>query len=128
MSDTKLDGATQPNRQNSYPANAGEFAARWNASGADEREHRLRFMIDNDQKAHNCFMAQHESHIADLRRSVSNLERLLEEAEKRRVRDVQSVLDQRDDLRDVIEAAYTGSLMVNGKYAADILGKVLPFD
>ena len=128
MSNSNLEGATQPNPPNSYPSNAGEFAARWNAADPEDREARVQSLVRTSETAYTCLMQQHEGYIANLTAESEDLRRLLEEAENRRVRDVQSVLDQRDDLRDVIEEAYTGALMVNGRYAADILGKVLPFE
>jgi hypothetical protein len=49
-----LDGATNQGHASGYPANAGEFASRWNAMDDDEREAFTRRLVDTAQMATAC--------------------------------------------------------------------------
>lgn len=57
---TELDGATTPGEPNTHPANAGEFAARWNALTPEERDQRARAIVADSETAIRCFMYRHD--------------------------------------------------------------------
>lgn len=58
---TDLDGATEPGLEHSFPADAGEFAARWNARTPESREDLVRVLVSNAQIASTCIIRNHEA-------------------------------------------------------------------
>lgn len=61
-----LDGATDLGDPAAWPADAGQFAARWNARPADQRDAAVQQMIANAERADACFVRNHEARIRDL--------------------------------------------------------------
>lgn len=86
MSIPDLDGATHPGRDDSWPADPGEYAARWNKADQERRASHVRNVTANGEEAMRCWSGQHENQIQELRRRVMQL---MQE-------------------RDVVEAALTG--------------------
>lgn len=64
--DTLLDGATTPGAPNTWPANAGEYAARWNAHDPQWREDHVTGHVDIAQRASRCIEHDHEGKIRHL--------------------------------------------------------------
>lgn len=51
---TDLAGATTPGEPNAHPANAGEFAARWNAMTPDQRERAWKSIAERLEHGERC--------------------------------------------------------------------------
>jgi hypothetical protein len=66
MSDGVLDGATDPGEPNAYPANAGEFAARWNAWTPAQRDTWLGARIESSQRSAACYEQDHVGRLGQL--------------------------------------------------------------
>ena len=62
-----LEGATNPPAEFAVAANAGEFAARWNAMDPEAREGWVQHIQRAQQDARDCWVASHTSRIAYLR-------------------------------------------------------------
>lgn len=60
---TTLDGATTTGEPNTWPANAGEYAARWNAHDTQWREDHVTGQVDIAQRASRCIEHDHEGKI-----------------------------------------------------------------
>lgn len=63
---TTLDGATTTGEPNAWPANAGEYAARWNAHDTEWREDHVISQVDTAQRASRCIEHDHEGKIRHL--------------------------------------------------------------
>lgn len=64
---TDLDAATTPGPENTYPADAGEFAARWNEWTTEQREDWVQAVVRGSEERSACFMRNHEGQIHRLR-------------------------------------------------------------
>ena len=62
----QLVGATSPGEPNAWPADAGEFAARYNSWTPGVREEWLQRRIQSSQEAERCFLQMHEGRIEQL--------------------------------------------------------------
>lgn len=60
IAETTLDGATERGPENSWPANAGEFAARWNAQTPEKREEWTRALVRDAEASLHCALARHD--------------------------------------------------------------------
>ena len=60
---TTLDGATTPGEEFAWPANAGEFAARWNEADTEQRDAWVRSIVDNAEAASRCFRMAHRQQV-----------------------------------------------------------------
>lgn len=74
MSETDLEGATTPPAPNSYAANAGEFAARWNAYSPEVRDEWVHRMVENSQASLHCFQAHPQGYIEHLQSVIRDME------------------------------------------------------
>lgn len=61
-----LDGATEVGPPNTWPANAGEFAARWNAASPGARDERTRLIVQDSERAIRCIEFGHDEQITKL--------------------------------------------------------------
>lgn len=61
-----LAGATLPGEPNAHPADAGEFAARWNASTPDRRDELVTQLIASQEQADRCLRNNHQATIEEL--------------------------------------------------------------
>lgn len=57
---TVLDGATQLPDEGHRVASAGEFAAVWNTRTPEQREKLVQLLLDQQSRAHTCFIEDHE--------------------------------------------------------------------
>lgn len=55
-----LEAATFPPEPGVQPANSSEFAALWNAKTPERREQMMQLLLDQQSRAHTCFMEDHE--------------------------------------------------------------------
>ena len=55
-----LDGATDEGTPNTWPATAGEFAARWNARTPEERERLTQTLTENAVTSAHCLHVHHD--------------------------------------------------------------------
>jgi len=76
----ELAGATLEGASWAYPANAGEFAARWNAASLEEREQRVQGMVAASQQMGTCVYGRHEERLRELQEQVMRLTADLDEA------------------------------------------------
>lgn len=67
--ETALAGATDVGPEFSYPADAGEFAARWNAATPERREEVVRRLVRDSESASTCVMQDHQVLLSELRRA-----------------------------------------------------------
>jgi len=75
----ELAGATTEGASWVYPANAGEFAARWNAASLEEREQRVQGMVAASQQMGTCVYGRHEERLRELQEQVMRLTAQLDE-------------------------------------------------
>lgn len=61
---TTLDGATDPGDPAAWPADAGQFAARWNAADTERRNALVRSMPDTSWQAERCLIENHDARLA----------------------------------------------------------------
>ena len=66
-----LDGATDVGPDDSWPADAGEFAARWNRATPAERDERVRYIVRNASAAEACEVQGHRAQLVALREQVA---------------------------------------------------------
>lgn len=66
-SKSTLQGATREPAAWAEAADAGEFAARWNAMDAEERERAFQHLLKSQQTAVQCFIRNHETLEEELR-------------------------------------------------------------
>lgn len=66
-----LRGATDPGDPAAWPADAGQFAARWNAADPSRRNSIVQLMQTTAGEAETCFIRNHEQRIADLAGALS---------------------------------------------------------
>lgn len=71
--DTTLDGATEHGEPFAFPADAGEFAARWNNYSPGARELRLRKLATDAEVAADCYMANHRGRLEHTEAPASTL-------------------------------------------------------
>lgn len=73
MGGTELDGATSPGEAYAESANAGEFAARWNAATEEQREKALLGIKGLTRNGARCLELDHDQEIAGLRASTQRV-------------------------------------------------------
>lgn len=61
-----LDGATEPGPENTYAADAGQFAARWNALTPEQRDTFVQGHNRNSELVIQCIASNHAGHIDHL--------------------------------------------------------------
>lgn len=68
---TELDGATSPGERYAESANAGEFAARWNAGTEEQREKVLQGIKGLTREGARCFEQDHVHEIESMRAALA---------------------------------------------------------
>jgi hypothetical protein len=71
-----LNGATALGPANAYPADAGEFAARWNQRTPVQREALVRLLRDGSERAAQCFQQDHVGRLERLVAAEAKLARI----------------------------------------------------
>ena len=68
-----LAGATTEGEPFAWPKDAGEFAARWNATLPMERDKLVEIMVRNAQEATMCFVANHKGELEQAQDALRRL-------------------------------------------------------
>lgn len=73
MSIPDLDGATHRGPEYAWPADPGEYAARWNQADQEQRAAHVANVTANGESAMHCWAGQHDIQIQALRGRVRQL-------------------------------------------------------